>query len=271
MPELPEVETTLRGVKPHLIQQAVSDIIIRHPRLRWPIPANLKALLQGKIIREVSRRAKYLLLQFDHGTLIIHLGMSGRLSLVTQAKSAQKHDHVDIILANQLCLRFTDPRRFGAVLWTQGTYDEHSLLKHIGPEPLEKEFNAAYLFARSRGRQVAVKLFIMDSKVVAGVGNIYATEALFDAQIRPQKPAGKVTEAEYERLVAAIKKVLRHAIKKGGTTLKDFAHPTGSPGYFSIALKAYGHAGKPCPRCNTKLKNIRLGQRATVYCPHCQP
>src|SRR5690606_5029487 len=143
--------------------------IIRHPRLRWPIPANLKALLQGKIIREVSRRAKYLLLQFDHGTLIIHLGMSGRLSLVTQAKSAQKHDHVDIILANQLCLRFTDPRRFGAVLWTQGTYDEHSLLKHIGPEPLEKEFNAAYLFARSRGRQVAVKLFIMDSKVVAGV------------------------------------------------------------------------------------------------------
>lgn len=270
MPELPEVETTLRGIQPHIAQQQIINIILRHTKLRWPIPQEIKEHLTGQTLRSLSRRAKYLLFHFDTGTLILHLGMSGRLRILTEATPPQKHDHVDICFANGSILRFTDPRRFGALLWTTNNPDEHALLAAIGPEPLAKEFNADYLFKQSRGKKVAVKIFIMNSSVVAGVGNIYATEALYDAKINPKLAASRVTLQQYEKLTLAIKEVLKLAIKKGGTTLKDFARSDGSPGYFSIELKAYGRGGKACLRCKTKLKSVRIGQRATVYCPNCQ-
>lgn len=270
MPELPEVETTLRGIKPHIEKQSVKEIIIRHPKLRWPMPKEITQILPGQTLRTITRRAKYLLLHFDAGTLILHLGMSGRIRILTEPKAPQKHDHLDMVFANQRTLRFTDPRRFGAVLWTNQDPNQHELLSAIGPEPLSSDFDGNYLFTQSRGKKVPVKVFIMNSNVVAGVGNIYATEALFQAQIYPKTPAGKVTAAQYEKLSRAIKNVLNHAIKKGGTTLKDFSASDGSPGYFSIELQVYGREGKSCVRCKSKLKSMRLAQRATVYCPKCQ-
>lgn len=270
MPELPEVETTLRGIKSQIDKQTISGIIVRHPRLRWPIPSDLKKKLTGQPIRALKRRAKYILFVFDHGALILHLGMSGRVRVLSEPVPAQKHDHVDICFTNKKYLRFTDPRRFGALLWADGNPDDHPLLKNIGPEPLTAKFNSDYLFEQSRGKKIAVKSFIMDGKVVAGVGNIYATEALFEARIHPSLAAGSVTHKQYTALVTAIKNILKKAIQKGGTTLKDFAMPSGSPGYFSIELKAYGQAGNPCPRCKTTLSSLRIGQRSTVYCKSCQ-
>lgn len=270
MPELPEVETTLCGIKPHINQKKVVDVLIRHPRLRWPIPKNLKKEIIGEVLRNVTRRAKYLLLSFDTGTLILHLGMSGRLRILDANEPANKHDHLDIVFSNKKCLRFTDPRRFGAALWTDEDPMQHPLLIDIGPEPLESDFDGTYLFNLAQKRKTPIKSFIMDSKIVAGVGNIYATEALFQAHIHPETPAGAVTRAQFNKLVAAIKSILASAIKKGGTTLKDFTRSDGSPGYFSIELKAYGRAGEPCVRCKTPLTLIKLGQRSTVYCPKCQ-
>jgi formamidopyrimidine-DNA glycosylase len=270
MPELPEVETTLRGIKPHVLRKRVIDVIIRHPRLRWPIPADLKSHIEGKVVRNIKRRGKYLLLRFDTGTLIFHLGMSGRLCILSNPTMPQKHDHVDIAFANKKYLRFTDPRRFGALLFTSDDPEKHPLLASIGPEPLTTAFHGDYLWERGRGKKMPVKSYIMDSKTVAGVGNIYATEALFQARIRPQTAAGKVSRAQYQKLASAIKSLLQQAIEKGGTTLKDFMKPSGSPGYFSIELQVYGHAGKPCPRCHAILKSVRLGQRSTVYCTKCQ-
>lgn len=270
MPELPEVETTLNGIKPHILHHKITDVIVRHPRLRWPVPADLMQLLKGQILQEATRRSKYLLLRFKHGTLILHLGMSGRLRILKEELPPQKHDHVDIVFANDTVLRFTDPRRFGAVLWTENNIESHPLIKSIGPEPLSKTFNGDMLWQRARNKSAPVKSFIMDAHTVAGVGNIYATEALFMARIHPKKAAGKVTREQYQALARAIKTVLKNAIKKGGTTLKDFAQSDGKPGYFSIELNVYGHAGKPCPTCKTKLKNIKLGQRSTVYCQQCQ-
>lgn len=270
MPELPEVETTLRGIKPHLFHQKIVDVIIRHPRLRWPIPANLKRKLTGKVIQRLYRRGKYLLLELENGTLILHLGMSGRLRILPKDTPPQKHDHVDILFANDKCLRFTDPRRFGAVLWTEADPDAHALLSAIGPEPLTAAFNGKYLYEKAQGKKVPIKSYIMDSKIVAGVGNIYATEALFLSRIHPQSAAGEISLAQYQKLVAAIKSILKQAIAKGGTTLKDFTKSDGTPGYFSIELKAYGHGGEPCPRCHATFKSTRIGQRSTVYCPECQ-
>jgi formamidopyrimidine-DNA glycosylase len=270
MPELPEVETTLRGIKPHIIHQEIVTVIVRQPRLRWPIPTDLKQQLEGQTLQKLTRRGKYLLFTFPTGTLILHLGMSGSLRVLAQAMPPQKHDHVDIGFANQIYLRFTDPRRFGALLFTRENPHSHSLLMHIGPEPLSQFFSGDYLWEQASGKKLPVKTFIMDGKILAGVGNIYATEALFQARLHPHKSAGKVTREQYQKLAQAIKTILQKAIKKGGTTLKDFQHSTGKPGYFRIELQAYGRHQKPCLRCQTYLKAIRIGQRTTVFCPLCQ-
>lgn len=269
MPELPEVETTLRGIAEHVTGHKVTGVVIRHPRLRWPIPPDLEKQISGEKLLAVTRRAKYLLFSFKTGTLILHLGMSGKLRVLAANTPTQKHDHVDLCFG-KICLRFTDPRRFGALLWTDADPATHPLIANIGPEPLTASFSATYLFNKIRDRHTTIKVFIMDGKVVAGVGNIYATEALFQAGIRPQRAANKLSLIECEKLVSAIKAILKRAIKKGGTTLKDFTKSDGSPGYFSIELAAYGRDGEPCITCGTLLELSRLGQRATVYCPHCQ-
>ncbi len=270
MPELPEVETTLCGIKPHIDHQLITKVVIRNRSLRWPIPKHLEKTLTGQTIQQLSRRGKYLIIQCDDGSLLLHLGMSGRLRVLNKEVPPAKHDHVDIHFANHKMLRFTDPRRFGAVLWTEDAPDEHSLLAHLGPEPLTSTFSGEYLTSMARSRQIAVKSFIMDGKVVVGVGNIYATEALYQTNIHPEQPAGTLNLQTYNALAAAIKSILKKAIKKGGTTLKDFSQSDGSPGYFSIQLQAYGKTGQPCPRCHTPFEMIRLGQRSTVFCPHCQ-
>lgn len=269
MPELPEVETVRRGITPHLIGHTVEKVVIRHPRLRWAIPATLKKRLPGHAIASVKRRAKYLLIGFGHGTLIIHLGMSGSLRILPAATPAQNHDHFDLILDNGACLRLRDPRRFGAVLWSADA-SGHPLLKELGPEPLERQFNGAYLHEMSRERRGPVKQFLMDSKVVVGVGNIYVNEALFAAGIHPQRPAGCLTREECTRLATAIKSVLRTAIRAGGTTLRDFTGAEGRPGHFQQKLKVYGRAGEPCPGCGQPILHLRQGQRSSYYCLNCQ-
>ncbi len=270
MPELPEVETTRRGIAPHVEGRRVADVIVRQPKLRWPIPRGLKKSLVGKRLERVERRAKYLLLRFSHGTLIIHLGMSGSLRIVAASESPGKHDHFDLVMEDGRALRLTDPRRFGAVLWERGPLDEHELIAHLGPEPLSDAFDGERLWHKSRGRKQAVKAFIMDGKVVVGVGNIYASESLYLAGINPKTPAGRISHERYDRLAAAIKQVLTEAIKQGGTTLRDFVGGDGKPGYFAQQLNVYGREGEPCHQCGTAIRSIRQGQRATYYCPHCQ-
>jgi formamidopyrimidine-DNA glycosylase len=270
MPELPEVETTLRGLEPHIEHQKIVNVIVRHYGLRWPIPPKIKKYLINQSIILMQRRGKYILLTTETGTIIIHLGMSGSLRILKKGIPAQKHDHIDLEFSNNKVLRLTDPRRFGAFLWTKDDPMLHPLLKNLGPEPLNRVFNGKYLCARAQGRKVAIKSFIMDSKVVVGVGNIYATEALFNAGINPQLAAGNISQARYEILVTEIKAILRSAIKQGGTTLKDFLQSDGKPGYFKFHLKAYGRGGLPCVKCKTILEEIRIGQRSSVYCPICQ-
>lgn len=270
MPELPEVETTLNGIKPYSEQQKITAVIVRHHGLRWPIPKNINTLVKNQLVQIIERRGKYLLFRTTKGTIILHLGMSGSLRVLTQPTPAGKHDHVDIEFANHKILRLTDPRRFGAFLWTEEDPYFHPLLKHLGPEPLSKEFSGKYLWQRAQKRKVPIKSFIMDSKIVVGVGNIYASEALFAAGIHPESPTGKISAERFEVLVKEIKKILRIAIKKGGTTLKDFLKSDGKPGYFSQHLKVYGRAGLPCVECGTELKELRLGQRSTVVCEKCQ-
>ena len=269
MPELPEVETTRRGIAPHLIGQRVSRVIVRERRLRWPIPEDLDVRLSGQRIEAVERRAKYLLIKAETGTLISHLGMSGNLRLVEAGLPAAKHEHVDIELESGLSLRYTDPRRFGALLWSELPL-EHELLARLGPEPLTELFDGERLYQLSRGKAVAVKPFIMDNAVVVGVGNIYATEALFAAGIDPRRAAGTVSRARYLRLAQEIKRVLAHAIERGGTTLRDFIGGDGQPGYFQQELFAYGRGGQFCKVCGSTLREVKLGQRASVYCPRCQ-
>ena len=270
MPELPEVETTLRGIAPHLTGQRVADVAIRHPHLRWPIPKNLARLLRGQTIHALRRRAKYLLLEFDHGTLILHLGMSGSLRILPVGTHANKHDHFDLMLDNGKLLRLRDPRRFGAVLWHQGDIDEHPLLRELGPEPLGDDFDAAYLYRATRKRSAAIKLVIMDNHVVVGVGNIYANEALFRAGIRPTLAANKLRKPRCAKLVETIRQTLRDAIKQGGSTLRDFVNSDGEPGYFQQHYWVYGRTGEPCRRCSTPIRQIRQGQRSSFYCPTCQ-
>ena len=270
MPELPEVETTLRGILPHLKQQSISKVVVRHRQLRWPIPADLPQVLLNNRIENIERRAKYLLLKTNSGTLIIHLGMSGHLRLLDSEVPPKKHDHVDIVFHNKKTLRFNDPRRFGAILWTEEDPHQHALLKNLGVEALATNFTGKYLFSRTKGKKIAIKSFLMDNKIVTGIGNIYATEALFASGIHPAAPAHSISVERLNNLVKSSKHILRLAIKRGGTTLKDFMKSDGKPGYFSNQLKAYGRAGQPCIHCNSILQAMLIGQRNTVYCKHCQ-
>jgi formamidopyrimidine-DNA glycosylase len=270
MPELPEVETILRGITPHIQGAMIDKAIIRTHQLRWPIP-DLSRLITQQTILSVSRRGKYLLVRLNTGTVLIHLGMSGRLCLLTEFKPPQRHDHVDIIFTDKQVLRFTDPRRFGAILWTENCPLRHPLLKNLGVEPLTDDLNADYLLQRTINRRVAIKPLIMDSKMVVGIGNIYAAEALFLAGIHPAMPAGLLTKKQAQRLIEVIKHVLALAITQGGTTLKDFVDSDGRPGYFAQQLLVYGRAGLPCVTCGKTLQSSALGQRSTVYCVHCQP
>ncbi|MFP3873684.1 MAG: bifunctional DNA-formamidopyrimidine glycosylase/DNA-(apurinic or apyrimidinic site) lyase [Thiohalophilus sp.] len=270
MPELPEVETTRKGIAPHLQGRAVREVVVRQRQLRWPIPRNLNALLQGQVIEQIDRRGKYLLLRMNKGTLIIHLGMSGSLRILPGRTPAQKHDHVDIVLDNEQCLRLRDPRRFGAVLWTRENPSRHKLLAALGPEPLSEQFDADYLWQKSRGRRLTIKAFIMDSKVVTGVGNIYANEALYLAGIHPGRAAGRIARARYAGLVNAIKQVLEAAIRQGGTTLRDFTASDGKPGYFRQQLHVYEREQEPCHQCGKPLRQVVISQRASYYCRHCQ-
>lgn len=269
MPELPEVETTRRGIAPHLLGQTIERVVVRDRRLRWPIPEDLDVRLSGQRIEAVERRAKYLLIRVQSGTLIAHLGMSGSLRLVPAELPAAKHEHVDILLGSGQALRYTDPRRFGALLWSELPL-EHPLLASLGPEPLDEGFDGRRLYELSRGRSMAVKPFIMDNAVVVGVGNIYASEALFAAGIDPRRPAGGISRARYERLAAEIRRILAMAIERGGTTLRDFVGGDGKPGYFQQELFVYGRGGGFCKQCGSTLREVRLGQRASVYCGRCQ-
>jgi len=270
MPELPEVETTRRGIEPHILKRKITGVTIREKKLRWPVPDSLPQALGGKTVRAVNRRAKYLLITVGSGTLLIHLGMSGSLRVVDKATPLQKHDHVDIGFTGGRILRFRDPRKFGCMLWLGSEPERHPLLCDLGPEPLSGDFNGERLFLRSRKRKTAVKSFIMDGHQVVGVGNIYANEALFRAGIRPTREAGSISLARYTALSDAIKAVLGEAIEVGGTTLRDFLGSDGQPGYFRQSLSVYGRGGLPCAACGTMLKEVRLGQRATVYCGKCQ-
>lgn len=270
MPELPEVETTLRGIYPFLQQQRIESVSVRNGNLRWPVPADLSSRLRGHTVLRVWRRGKYLLIDFSHGSLVIHLGMSGSLRVLTDYTAPGKHDHIDVVLASGHLLRYTDPRRFGCFLWCDEDPLSLPQLANMGPEPLSPEFSGDYMWRQSRGRKVSVKQWLMNGNIVVGVGNIYANEALFIAGVRPQRPAGGLRRVEVERLVEAVRTVLARAIEQGGTTLRDFVDSDGKPGYFAQELAVYGRGGKACGRCDTVLNEVRLGQRSTVYCPVCQ-
>jgi formamidopyrimidine-DNA glycosylase len=272
MPELPEVETTRKGIKPYLERAVITQVTIRNYSLRWPIPSDLAKTLNQQTIQSVKRRAKYLLIQCNTGTLLIHLGMSGSLRILNKVErdNPAKHDHVDISLDNGYLLRYTDPRRFGAVLWTNELVKDHKLIAHLGPEPLLKDFHADYLYQQAKTRHCSVKTFIMNGPVVVGVGNIYANESLFLSGIHPRTIAQNLTETQCENLVEQIKLVLGRAIKAGGTTLKDFTKSDGKPGYFSQQLNVYGRKDQPCFHCGHKIEHYKVTQRATYYCPVCQ-
>jgi len=270
MPELPEVETTRRGIMPHVIGHEIIRVIVRNRQLRWPVARTLEEKLAGQTIHDVRRRAKYLLFTLDTGTLILHLGMSGSLRIVNAIVPPDKHDHLDIGFRHFKVLRFTDPRRFGSVHWSARDPLQHRLLRDLGVEPLGDGLTGDYLYDQSRGRRVAIKHFIMDSHIVVGIGNIYASEALFRAGINPKRAAGRIGRDSYELLVLEIREVLTDSIAAGGTTLRDFVNGEGKPGYFRQHLLVYDRAGQPCPGCRLPVKEIRQGQRSTFYCPHCQ-
>lgn len=270
MPELPEVETTRRGIAPHLIGHTIARCLVHDARLRWPVPTQLGKTLAGQKILGVERRAKYLLIQTHKGHVIIHLGMSGSLRLLPQEAARKKHDHLEICLDDGLALRLHDPRRFGAVLWTEDDPLQHPLLADLGPEPLSSDFTPEYLLRKTRGRKRALRDFLLDSHVVAGVGNIYANEALFLAGLRPARAAGRLSAAQAGALVTAIRQVLQQAIEAGGTTLRDFLRADGKPGYFQLTLNVYSRHKQPCLTCGHNIKLKRLGQRSAFYCPQCQ-
>lgn len=269
MPELPEVETTLRGIAPHTVKRTVSKVIVRQAQLRWRIPHELSQLIEQHVLLSIRRRGKYLLFEFAKGHALIHLGMSGSLRIVKADTPPGAHDHVDWVFGD-IALRYHDPRRFGCMLWVEGEPENHKLLAKLGPEPLTDEFTADYLFKRSRKRTQAVKQFIMDSHVVVGVGNIYANESLFMSRIKPIRKAGMLTRKNCEDLVSDIKFVLNRSIEQGGTTLRDFVGGDGKPGYFKQQLLVYGRGGEACTECGKPLKEIRMMDRTTVYCVNCQ-
>jgi formamidopyrimidine-DNA glycosylase len=270
MPELPEVETTRRGIEPWLVGRRIRALTVREWRLRWRVPRSLPARLAGARIRSVGRRAKYLLVETDAGTLILHLGMSGSLRILDSVTPPLAHDHLDLVLDSGRCLRFNDPRRFGCLLFTTADPARHKLLAALAVEPLSDAFTGEALWRKARGRRAAIKTFVMDSRVVAGVGNIYASEALFRAGIRPSLAAGRVSRARMDALAAAIREVLTEAIGAGGTTLRDYVDASGTPGYFRQRLFVYERTGKPCRRCRTPIRQLTQGQRSTYWCPRCQ-
>ncbi len=269
MPELPEVETTRLGLAPELEGRAIASVVLRRPDLRWPIPGEIAALLPGQRILGLRRRAKYLLLDLAPGSALLHLGMTGSLRVLDRSLPAGPHDHVDLMLDSGQVVRFTDPRRFGCLLW-QPAGALHPLLANLGPEPLGPDFHGDYLFRASRDRRASVKTMIMDQSVVVGVGNIYAAESLFQAGIAPARAAGTVSRPRYDRLAQAVKGILAHAIQCGGTTFRDFTRPDGRPGYFEQELFVYGREGELCLTCGSLLRGSRLGNRSTVWCSHCQ-
>ncbi|MCF7993050.1 MAG: bifunctional DNA-formamidopyrimidine glycosylase/DNA-(apurinic or apyrimidinic site) lyase [Thiohalocapsa sp.] len=270
MPELPEVETSLRGIAPHLRDRRIERLVARERRLRWPVPAILDEAVAGQRIQSLRRRAKYLLLDLAEGSLMIHLGMSGSLRVLPAETPPTAHDHVDLVLTDGHCLRLRDPRRFGSLHWVTPPLESHPLLRDLGPEPLSSDFDGDYLYRRARGRRAAVKTFIMDSHIVVGVGNIYASESLFMAGIHPARPAGRIGAARYAALAESIKQVLAAAILQGGTSLRDFVQENGNPGYFAQSLRVYGRAGEACPGCAGPVRQQRIGQRSSFYCPRCQ-
>ncbi len=270
LPELPEVETTRRGLAPALVGRRVLALTVRERRLRWPIAADLGERVRGRTVNRVERRAKYLLLCFDSGTAIIHLGMSGSLRILAASVPPRPHDHWDLVLDSGRCLRYHDPRRFGSLHFTSEAADRHPLLARLAPEPLSSSFDADYLFAATRRRTAAIKVLLMNSRIVVGVGNIYASEALFRAGVHPARPAGRITRAQAQALTASIKEVLAAAIHTGGTTLRDYVDPAGAPGYFRQELCVYERAGELCRRCGTPIKHAQQGQRSTYWCPACQ-
>jgi formamidopyrimidine-DNA glycosylase len=270
MPELPEVETSRRGIEPHLKGQRISGVVIREARLRWPIPSELPRLLKGRKVLSVDRRGKYLLIRFHPGCLLIHLGMSGSLRILDSQSVAGKHDHFDLLLSNGKALRLRDPRRFGAVLWTAPSPETHPLIASLGPEPLGADFDAAYLHAQGTRRRIAIKSLIMDSKILVGVGNIYASESLFRAGIHPLRASNRISAQRYANLVEAIQAVLTEAIAVGGTTLRDFQREDGSPGYFAQELQVYGRSGEACPVCGEPISSRTIGQRSSFFCSRCQ-
>jgi len=269
MPELPEVEVCRLGILPHIINQQVSEVVIRQPKLRWPIPDEIKMLV-GETVESVERRSKYLLIKFKTGTLLLHLGMSGTVRIVNNNVELKKHDHFDLAFVHGKVMRLNDPRRFGAVLWFAGNIDEQGILSKLGPEPLTDDFNHDYLYQKAKKRTVPIKTFLMNNAIVVGVGNIYANEALFKAGILPTLSAGKITKKRLDKLTDIIKEVLAAAIKQGGTTLKDFTQSDGKPGYFAQELMVYGRAGKPCLVCKAPLEEIRQAGRSSVFCHKCQ-
>jgi len=269
MPELPEVETSRRGIAPWLEQQRVSKVVVRDRRLRWPVSPEIDRQLPGQTILNLRRRAKYLLFDTAVGTAIMHLGMSGSVRIIDADEPAGKHDHFDMVVDGGKALRFRDPRRFGCILWAENA-EEHELLAKLGPEPLGPEFDGFYLWQSARGRRVSIKQFIMNGAVVVGVGNIYASEALFKAGIHPKRRADRVARPRMIRLAESIVQVLQNAIQAGGTTLRDFYGGDGEPGYFSQELTVYGRDGEPCRTCKAPVSMIVLGQRSTYYCKHCQ-
>jgi formamidopyrimidine-DNA glycosylase len=270
VPELPEVEVTRRGIAPHIEGHAITKVTVRQPSLRWLVPRHLSSTLPGLRVRRVERRAKYLLLDCECGWIILHLGMSGSLRMIPRQTPAQKHDHFDLEFDTGLTLRLHDPRRFGAVLWTEQSPEQHALIARLGPEPFSAIVTGKWLHHQLRGRTAPIKSLLMDSRILVGVGNIYANEALFHAGIRPTRTAGKVSTQRCELLVNAIRSTLTKAIEAGGSTLRDFLHADGSAGYFQQDYFVYDRAGEPCRVCLAPIKLARLGQRSTFFCPHCQ-
>ena len=269
MPELPEVETTKRGLEPHILGRQVLFAQIYQKQLRWKIPSHLPKTIKGEFIKKISRRAKYILIKFSNGTLVMHLGMSGSISVVASGEALKKHHHFELIFDNGTSMRFHDPRRFGSILW-QKNNEQLNLFNNLGPEPLSSQFNDNTLYQSSRGRKKNIKSFIMDSNIVVGVGNIYASESLFLAGISPKRAAGKISKKRYQVLTQCIKQILSEAINNGGTTLNDFSNIDGEPGYFSQVLSVYGRNDMSCNRCDGTIKRIVQNQRASYYCPRCQ-
>ena len=270
MPELPEVETTRRGLAPHLEGQKIQSVIIRHPTLRWPIPPQLGSLLAGQGLRQIQRRAKYLLFDTEAGWLIVHLGMSGSLRVLPANTPPGKHDHFDLVFSHGIAMRLCDPRRFGAVLWAGSTPETHPLLVDLGMEPMTAEFTAEKFYLATRTRTAPIKQVLMDSHLLVGVGNIYASEALFGAGINPKTPAKRLSKARVQKLCASVNNTLERALLAGGSTLRDFVKIDGEPGYFQLESAVYGRAGAACRNCGGVIRQIRQGQRSTFYCPRCQ-